>query len=83
MDLVVCAGADRRCENLPATDEITVVMPIQFQDSWRDIVLACRNRDRVVQEWSYVNGKYLFYLALVYPLMFPYGDKGYETGVRL
>ena len=41
--LILEAGADRRRENLPTSDEVAVIIPDEYSDaSFRDIVLAER-----------------------------------------
>ena len=79
MQIVVRKGADLRRENRPTTDgELAAILPNQFQSQWRDIVLAYRGQDGIVREWATISPKHPAYLALAYPLMFPFGDKGFD-----
>jgi hypothetical protein len=43
----------------------------------RDIIIETRN-----QELKGISSLHLAYMALQYPLLFPYGERGFQLGVR-
>ncbi|PHZ11008.1 uncharacterized protein RHIMIDRAFT_293200 [Rhizopus microsporus ATCC 52813] len=47
MRMGLIEGSDRRTHNLPTTEEVAVVIPIEYSDrSFRDIILTLRRRDQ-------------------------------------
>jgi hypothetical protein len=43
MDLVVCEGADIRCENLPTTNEVAALFNPNATEGYREIILTRRD----------------------------------------
>ena len=85
MEIVVQEGADLRRENLPVANEVTAIIPnVAENDRWRDIILAERRpEDGGTTSYNRIHGKHPAYLSLAYPLMFPYGDDGYDIRIPL
>ena len=71
---------DGRMYNLPTTDEVAmlIVGDIENLEKGRDIIV--RKHDGMLQQ---INEHHPAYLALQYPLLFPYGDDGYTRGIGL
>jgi hypothetical protein len=80
MSLVVETGADLRRENLPTTDEVSMILPDEYgRGGFRDIVLAERLNGGVQSNgFSIINSNHASYLPLHYVLLFPYGDPGWH-----
>ena len=84
--LIVERGADRRRENLPTADEVSMILPEEYYGSegFRDIILARRvNGEHVVNSFTLINPNHALYLPLHYVLFFPYGEPGWHWGMRL
>ena len=83
--LIVERGADRRRENLPTADEVSMILPEEYgSEGFRDIVLARRmNGEDVVNSFTLINPNHALYLPLHYVLLFPYGEPGWHWGLRL
>ena len=65
--------------NLPSTDELAclVVGEITLETPCRDIIV--RGRGSKLQQISSLHPAYM---SLQYPLLFPYGERGFQLGVR-
>ena len=84
MQLVVEAGADRRRENLPISNEVTAIIPDEFTGaSRRDLVLAVREAGQDRPRIRTVNVTHAAYMPLHYVLLFPYGDPGWHYSLQL
>ena len=84
LQLVIEAGADRRRENLPTSNEVTVIIPDEFTDaSRRDLVLAVREAGQDCPQLHTINVTHPAYMPLHYVLLFPYGDPGWHYGLQL
>jgi len=82
--LVVERGADRRRENLPTADEVSMILPEEYGDQgMRDIVLARRVDEEDVESFTLINPNHALYLPLHYVLLFPNGELGWHWGRRL
>lgn len=64
--------------NLPTTDDLAMLIVGDFSlDTFkRDIVIETRNR-----ELKRISELHPTYMALQYPLLFPYGERGFQVGV--
>jgi hypothetical protein len=79
MRLVLEAGADRRRENLPTSDEVAVILPDEYAEpSFRDIILAYRPIAGEPPQYNRISSTHAAYLPLHYVLMFPHGDTGWH-----
>ena len=84
MRLILEAGADRRRENLPTSNEVAVIIPDEYGDaSFRDIVLADRCAPNEQPRYSRINSTHAAYMPLHYVLLFPRGDTGWHWGLQL
>ena len=84
MQLILEAGADRRRENLPTSDEVAVIIPDEYGDaSFRDIVLAERYAPNEQPRYCRINPTHAAYMPLHYVLLFPRGDTGWHWGLQL
>jgi hypothetical protein len=82
--LVMEAGADRRRENLPTSDEVTAIIPDEFTDaSRRDLVLAVREAGQDRPQLHTIHVTHAAYMPLHYVLLFPHGDPGWHYGLQL
>ena len=74
------SATDRRRYNLPETDEIAVVLPGDGTVSTgkRDIIIHLKANNQLMQ----ISEQHPFYLPLHYVLLFPYGELGWEDGLR-
>jgi hypothetical protein len=76
--LIFTRERDRREYNLPTTEEVAGIIVGDFDSATnkRDIVLH-------MQEGSLrrISELHPSYLALQYPLLFPYGEDGYDTDI--
>jgi hypothetical protein len=82
--LVIEAGADRRRENLPTSDEITAIISDEFMDaSRRDLVLAVREAGQDRPQIRKIDVTHAVYMPLHYVLLFPHGDPGWHYGLQL
>lgn len=77
--LVANRKKDARTHNIPTASEVAALIPGDFQDGMdkRDIVLETKSG--VLQRISEL---YAGYLALQYPLLFPYGEDGFQVGIE-
>lgn len=84
MRLIVEKGADRRRENLPTADEVAAIIPSEWEDGGkRDVVLAHRTNNGTGYTFSRIPPTHASYMPLAYPLLFPYGDYGFQYGLLL
>jgi hypothetical protein len=84
MRLVMEAGADRRRENLPTSDEVAVILPDEFTaESRRDIVLAVRDPAQNQPRLTVIDVSHAAYMPLHYVLLFPQGDYGWHYELQL
>ena len=84
MRLIIKSGADRRCKNLPTSNEVTAIIPDEYTDaSRRDLVLTVREASREDPYIRTVNVTYAAYMPLYYVLLFPYGDPSWHYGLQL
>ena len=67
LQLVVERGADMRRENLPTTDEVSMILPVEYGSAgFRDIVLAKRinGDDDDANPFTLINSNHASYLPL-------------------
>jgi PIF1-like helicase/Helitron helicase-like domain at N-terminus len=77
--LIIEQGSDRRRTNLPTTSEIAVIIPNEFEGaSFRDIVLYSRSSGHEQHSLRRIHPSHPAYMALAYPILFPYGDAGWH-----
>jgi hypothetical protein len=64
--------------NLPITDDLAMLVVRDFSlDTFkRDIIIETRNK-----ELKRISELHPAYMALQYPLIFPYGEQGLQVGV--
>ena len=78
------SGLDPRRYNLPTGTDIAVIMPMDSNHnvSKRDIVIYKSVEQHPNNKgWMTINTEYPMYGPLMYVLMFPFSDKGYELGL--
>ncbi|CAH9063416.1 unnamed protein product [Cuscuta europaea] len=70
---------DGRTYNLPTASEVAVLIvgDLDSMSSHRDIILE--HKDRTLQR---INELHPSYLALQYPILFPYGEEGYRLEIK-
>lgn len=83
--LRVIQGTDRRRYNLPIADEVALILPgsgeANYDHQGRDIVLRLRNSgDKQLQR---IHETHPAYVPLHYVLLFPHGDHGWHSDLRL
>jgi hypothetical protein len=84
MRLILESGADRHRENLPTSNEVTVLIPDEYTDaSCRNLVLTVCKAGRKRPQMHTVNVIYAAYIPLYYVLLFPYGDPGWHYELQL
>jgi hypothetical protein len=84
MHLILESDADRCCENLPTSNEVTALIPDEYTDtSRRNLVLTVRKAGRKRPQIHTVNVIYVVYIPLYYVLLFPYGDPGWYYELQL
>ena len=77
-------GADKNRENLPTSQEIAIIVPENYRNPWRaDILLMRRNIGPGSQYLQRISRTSEHYYALAYPLIFPFGDRGYHLNLFL
>jgi hypothetical protein len=77
LQLVVKAGANRRCEILPTSNKVTAIIPDEFIDASRcDLVLAVYEAGQDRLRLCKIDVTHLAYMPLYYVLLFPYRDLG-------
>ncbi|XP_024013171.1 uncharacterized protein LOC112087487 [Eutrema salsugineum] len=77
--LIANRNKDARTHNMPTSTEVAALIPGDFQEGMdiRDIVLETKHGNlRRISEL------YVGYLALQYPLLFPYGEDGFTVGIE-
>ena len=84
LELVMESGADRRRENLPTGDEITVILLDKTDQATQcDILLAVCDPVCNSPSLTRIDVTHAAYMPLHYVLFFPYGDLGYHYGLEL
>ena len=84
MRLILESGADRHRENLPTSNEVTILIPDKYTDaSRRNLVLMVREAGREYPQLRTVNVIHVAYMPLYYVLLFPYGDPGWHYKLQL
>lgn len=72
--------SDGRTSNLPTTDEVAALIP-------GDIDVTMHTRDIVIEtktgKLTRISELHPAYLALQYPLLFPYGEDGFRLGIDI
>ena len=73
---------DPRQYNLPTGTDVAVIIPTERNDiSSRDVVIyKSASHHPTGQSMMIINTEHPMYDPLMYVLMFPYGDKGWELG---
>ena len=73
-------NTDGRRYNLPTTSEVAALIVGEVDDdvSFRDIILHTKSG-----QLQRINEMHPAYLALQYPLLFPYGEDGYRIDIAL
>ena len=83
LHLILEVGADRCRFNLPSTEEVTMIIPTeQEESSFRDIVLATRASNGG-NGFTIINENHAGYMPLHYILLFPRGEPGWHWGLEL
>ena len=82
--LILEEGSDQRRENLPARNEMAMVIPDEFDfPSRRDVVLADRRNPQGGGQLWRIHSDHAAYMLLHYVLLFPHGDVGFHWALRL
>ena len=65
--------------------EVAAIIPdVLNNDHFRDIILVERHaEDGRTLSYNRIHGKHPTYLSLAYPLMFPFGDNGFDIRLPL
>jgi len=80
--LVLKEGANRRRKNLPTTQEVIIVILNEYTDkTYREVIVIERAVNGTVYAWYKIHFQYATYLPLVYLLLFPRGDRGFNITV--
>ncbi|MEG1462959.1 MAG: helitron helicase-like domain-containing protein, partial [Anaerorhabdus sp.] len=84
LKLELIEGSDRRTENLPTTNEVAAIIPINEYalDNFRDIRIYLRNTESN-HNYKSINQNHALYMPLHYTLLFPTGDLGWHWGRQL
>jgi hypothetical protein len=77
--IVESKAHDPRTWNAPTTDEVAALIPLHADVGNRDIVLRYREDGRL----QFINEQMREYVALRYPLFFPYGEPGWYPNYPL
>ncbi|XP_024007970.1 uncharacterized protein LOC112083973 [Eutrema salsugineum] len=79
MVLIAKRDKDARTHNLPTATEVAALIPGDFEEGLdnRDIMLEAKDGSL-----RRINELYVGYLALQYPLLFPYAEDGYQVGIE-
>ena len=84
MRLVMEAGADRRRENLPTSNEVAAIIIDEYGDPCeRDIVLTERVNGANGTSMKRISQNHAAYMPLHYVLLFPHGDRRWHWGLRI
>jgi len=62
--------------NLPTTDQLAMLVDFTLDTFQRDIVVQAR-----CGQLQHISALHPAYMALQYPLLFPYGERGFQVGV--
>ncbi|CEG76847.1 hypothetical protein RMATCC62417_11684 [Rhizopus microsporus] len=86
MRMRLVEGGDRRTQNLPTTEEVAAVIPIEYIDrSFREIVLTLRSSSRndslrherdFEQRFQCISQGHAAYMPAHYMLLLPHGTHG-------
>ena len=76
--LIGSRNSDSRQYNLPDAFEVAVIIvgDLNTENCERDIIVE--NKSSGLQ---HIYGSHLSYMALQYPLLFPYGEDGYRSNI--
>lgn len=79
MRIIAARQQDGSTYNLPTASEVAALIPGDFQEDMdkRDIVLQ-----KTSGKLKRIHELHVAYLALQYPLLFPYGEDGYRLGIK-
>nr|XP_025603131.1 uncharacterized protein LOC112695132 [Arachis hypogaea]XP_025630251.1 uncharacterized protein LOC112723204 [Arachis hypogaea]XP_025674055.1 uncharacterized protein LOC112773204 [Arachis hypogaea]XP_025674064.1 uncharacterized protein LOC112773214 [Arachis hypogaea] len=80
LKLIGKRGKDGRRYNLPSVDEIAGLVVGDFDASMKERDIIVETRSGALQRVSELNPSYL---ALQYPLLFPYGEDGWRENIPL
>ena len=84
MRLILEAGADRRRENLPTSNEVAVIIPDEYGDaSFRNIILAEYYAPNKQPRYCRINSTHATYMPLHYVLLFPHSNTSWHWGLWL
>jgi len=84
MELLITKGFDQRHYNLPTTNEVAMIIPVQYQEaSCRDIIQAPRYNTIEGTMFRTITSSYATYTTLHYVLLFPFGEPGWNWALRL
>ncbi|XP_024014486.1 uncharacterized protein LOC112088437 [Eutrema salsugineum] len=77
--LVANRNKDARTHNMPTSSEVAALIPGDFPEGMdkRDIVL-----ETIEGKLRRISELYVGYLTLQYPLLFPYGEDGFQVGIE-
>ncbi|XP_010445013.1 PREDICTED: uncharacterized protein LOC104727621 [Camelina sativa] len=73
-------GKDGRIYSMPTSSEVTALIPSDFHPEMpgRDIIVQEKSSGRLQR----ISEVHVAYLALQYPLIFPYGEDGFRVGIE-
>lgn len=80
LKLISRRNEDARTNNLPVVFEVAVLIVGDFDESLGDIDILIESKTGHVQRISELHPSYL---ALQYPILFPYGEDGYKEDIPL
>ncbi|CEG72551.1 hypothetical protein RMATCC62417_08094 [Rhizopus microsporus] len=90
MRMCLIEGSDRCTHNLPTMEEISAVIPIEYNDKgFRDIVLTLRSNSNLCQNIEFeqhfqrISQAHAAYMPTHYVLLFPHGTYGWHWGLQL
>ena len=79
LKLIMETGADKRRENFPASNEVAIIIPDEYDVAGsRDIIL-----DHYGNGFSTINPNHAAYTTLHYVLLFPHGEHGWHWALQL
>ena len=79
IQLIIKAGANRRCKNLPIATKVAVVIPNKYKSAgFCDIVFANYSQPGEPLRYYCINLNHAAYIPLYYVLLFPYGDPSWH-----
>lgn len=84
MKLLLELGADCRRNNLPTTDEVTIIIPDEWEKGgFCDTVLAYWSLEDNNNQYHTISLNLAAYMLLHYVLFFPCGDLGWHWALTL